>query len=66
MCEYALRTDGLCNTITTVQKDNYIFVGVAMCGGIAEEFYHGTGFDDEYLLKKYLDNNLYKIVKCNF
>ena len=26
MREYALRTDGLCNTITTVTKDNYIAV----------------------------------------
>lgn len=26
MREYTLRTDGLCNTITTVQKDNYIAV----------------------------------------
>lgn len=32
MREYALRTDGLCNTITTVQKDNYIAVGAAMRG----------------------------------
>ena len=24
MREYTLRKDGLCNTITTVQKDNYI------------------------------------------
>lgn len=26
MREYTLRTDGLCNTITTVTKDNYIAV----------------------------------------
>ena len=26
MREYTLRNDGLCNTITTVQKDNYIAV----------------------------------------
>lgn len=32
MREYTLRTDGLCNTITTVTKDNYIAVGVAMRG----------------------------------
>lgn len=32
MREYALRNDGLCNTITTVQKDNYIVVGAAMRG----------------------------------
>ena len=32
MREYTLRTDGLCNTITTVVKDNYIAVGVAMRG----------------------------------
>jgi len=32
MREYTLRTDGLCNTITTVQKDNYIAVGAAMRG----------------------------------
>lgn len=24
MREYTVRTDGCCNTITTVQKDNYI------------------------------------------
>ena len=34
----------------------------AIGGGIAEEFYNGTGFDNENLLKKYLDNYLYKIV----
>ena len=34
----------------------------AIGGGIAEEFYYGTGFDNENLLKKYLDNYLYKIV----
>lgn len=32
MREYALRTDGICNTITTVTKDNYIVVGAAMRG----------------------------------
>ena len=32
MREYALRTDGICNTITTVTKDNYIVVGSAMRG----------------------------------
>lgn len=32
MREYTLRQDGLCNTITTVQKDNYIVVGAAMRG----------------------------------
>ena len=32
MREYTLRTDGLCNTITTVQKDNYIAVGAAIRG----------------------------------
>jgi len=35
----------------------------AIGGGIAEEFYHGTGFDDKRLLKKYLDHRLYKLVK---
>lgn len=35
----------------------------AIGGGIAEEFYKGTGFDDEYLLEKYLDNRLYQIIK---
>lgn len=30
MREYVLRIDGLCNTITTVQKDNYIAVGAGM------------------------------------
>ena len=35
----------------------------AIGGGIAEEFYKGTGFDEEYLLKNYLDDDLYKIVR---
>lgn len=35
----------------------------AIGGGIAEEFYGGTGFDDEALLKRYLDDRLYQIVK---
>lgn len=35
----------------------------AIGGGIAEEFYHGTGFDEEKLLKKYLDEKLYKIAR---
>lgn len=38
----------------------------AIGGGIAEEFYHSTGLDEEYLLKKYLDDNLYKIVRMSF
>lgn len=32
MREYTIRMDGMCNTITTVQKDNYIVVGAAMRG----------------------------------
>lgn len=32
MREYVLRTDGVCNTITTVTKDNYIAVAAAMRG----------------------------------
>lgn len=36
MREYTLRTDGLCNTITTVTKDNYIAVGAAMRGRYQE------------------------------
>lgn len=34
----------------------------AIGGGIAEEFYQGTGFDEEWLLRNYLDEYLYKIV----
>jgi ADP-ribosylglycohydrolase len=34
----------------------------AIGGGIAEEFYKGTGFDEEVLLQKYLDEYLYDIV----
>lgn len=34
----------------------------AIGGGVAEEFYHGTGVGYERLLKKYLDEELYKIV----
>lgn len=32
MREYVLRTDGICNTITTVPKDNYIAVDAVMRG----------------------------------
>lgn len=32
MREYVPRTDGICNTITTVTKDNYIIMGAAMRG----------------------------------
>lgn len=35
----------------------------AIGGGIAEEFYHGTGFNEEWILGNYLDEDLYKIVK---
>ena len=35
----------------------------AIGGGIAEEFYHATVADEEELLKKYLYEDLYKIVK---
>lgn len=35
----------------------------AIGGGVAEEFYHGTGFDNETLLKKYLPEDLYQIWK---
>lgn len=35
----------------------------AIGGGIAEEFYHGTGFDDDKLLKEYLDEYLYGILR---
>lgn len=35
----------------------------AIGGGIAEELYHGTGFDEDKLSRKYLDERLYKIVK---
>ncbi len=35
----------------------------AIGGGIAKEFYHGTGFNEDYLLKRYLDKNLYGIVR---
>lgn len=36
----------------------------AISGGIAEEYYHGTGFDEDKLLKRYLDEKLYEIVKA--
>lgn len=36
----------------------------AIGGSIAEEFYHGTGFDEDKLLRSYLDRNLYEIVKA--
>lgn len=36
----------------------------AIGGGIAEEFYRGTGFDEDKLLKRYLNEYLYEIVKA--
>ena len=36
----------------------------AIGGGIAEEFYHGTGFAEDELLQKYLDNDLYQLVRA--
>lgn len=36
----------------------------AIGGSIAEEFYHGTGFDEDKLLRRYLDENMYEIVKA--
>lgn len=38
----------------------------AIGGGVAEEFYKGTGFDEEALLKKYLPEYLYKILKGDY
>lgn len=35
----------------------------AILSDIAEEFYHGTGFDEEWILRNYLDEDLYKIVR---
>lgn len=35
----------------------------AIGGGIAEEFYHGTGFHEDKILEKYLDGVLYEIAK---
>ena len=35
----------------------------AIGGGIAEEFYHGTGLDEDELLQRYLDDCLYQLVK---
>ena len=32
MREYTFRSDGCCNTLTTVTKDNYIAIGVVMRG----------------------------------
>lgn len=34
----------------------------AIGGGVAEEFYHGVGFDADEVLKKYLDDRLYGII----
>jgi ADP-ribosylglycohydrolase len=34
----------------------------SIAGGIAESFYGNTGMDDDVLLRKYLDDRLYKIV----
>lgn len=38
MREYTLRNDGLCNTITTVTKDNYVAVAAAMRGRYNSEW----------------------------
>lgn len=35
----------------------------AIGGGIAEEFYHGTGLNNDYLLGHYLNRQLYRIVE---
>lgn len=35
----------------------------AIGGGIAEEFYHGTGLDNDYLLGHYLNRQLYRIIE---
>ena len=35
----------------------------AIGGGIAEEYYKGTGFDNEKILKMYLTNDLFEIAK---
>lgn len=35
----------------------------AIGGGIAEEFYHGTGLDEDGFLQRYLDECLYQIAK---
>lgn len=37
----------------------------AIGGGVAEEFYHGVGFDSEPILKKYLDGSMYKLLKTD-
>lgn len=37
----------------------------AIGGGIAEEFYSGTGLNENELLKRYLDKELYRIVVKN-
>lgn len=34
----------------------------AIGGGIAEEYYHGTGLDNDAILKKYLSDELYDII----
>lgn len=38
----------------------------AIGGGIAEEFYHGTGLDNDYLLGHYLNRQLYREVRENY
>ena len=35
----------------------------AIGGGVAEEFYKGTGFDSDKLLRQYLDDYLMEIVE---
>lgn len=37
----------------------------AIGGGVAEEFYHGVGFDADKILHKYLDKRLYEILKTS-
>lgn len=36
----------------------------AIGGAVAEEFYHGVGFDEEPILKKYLDERLYTLLRA--
>ena len=58
-CE--LFTDSFIRNVLSLPCDTDTLCSIG--GGIVEEFYGGTGFDNEALLRRYLDDRLYQIVK---
>lgn len=68
VCIFMERTGASKKDIYNYAKNSYpadsypYSVDQKIGGGIAEEFYGGTGFDEDCLFKKYLDEELYRIV----